>query len=59
MTSTASLSLADLRAEVLEYTRYCQDHQESPDATACRVLLRAMRAERDRRVAEIAAWVAA
>lgn len=42
-----------------EYTRYCQDHQESPDAAACRVLLRAMRAERDRRVLEIAAGVGA
>lgn len=58
MTSTASLSLAELHVAVTEYTRYCQDHQDSPDAAACRVRLRAMRAERDRRVAEIAAGMA-
>lgn len=59
MTTLASLSLADLRAAVIEYTTYCQDQQQTEGRDDRRVLLRAMRAELARRVDEILAGVAA
>ena len=53
MTTLAELSLADLRAAVDEYVRYCQDQQQTEGRDDRRVLLRAMRAELARRVDEI------